>query len=186
MSLLTALFSKGENMGTKKLIKSSDDKSNDDNALSTALTSWSKHGAFALRGIAEALSRPNLEPRDLAAIFYVLDKGLKKPVADCREAARERLLELAQAKPDGRLELAGYVVKRTARRSAPDQGALEALLRRRKIPVTDACTQIVSYQLDHAKLMQLVGDGKLTEAEIEGCRKDLGATLSVEHTGDAE
>lgn len=140
--------------------------------------------------MAEILSRPGLKIEQAAFAYQTISKDWVKPLEDMKKAARQAMLErideeipgddLKKTLPVKYGGMSFSITKQTQRSSQPDEEELRRLLKSKKIKVEDAFTQVVSVQLDPLKLESLVKIGKLSQEEVDACRKTKAVQLLVQ------
>ena len=149
--------------------------------------------AQGLESIVAILSSEKTTPGQAALVYQAVDKEWKKAIEDIREMARRAILDLAKEKGEDngkkgqRLEVTyktkSFVISRNLQfHSAPEPDLIRALMEKRKLKEDEVFTTEVTTTtfVDKDKLAKLVESGKLTNEEIEACRKQKGEILKIE------
>lgn len=144
----------------------------------------------ALQAVARQLS--TLADEETPAVFEFFDT-LAKMSEEQHQRVKDRLLlylnvygQQATAKGTMRCDVGGYEVQAIPTRTGVDAKKLEALLRARGIPVTDAMAEAKTYKVDAAKVAELVAMGKLSPDDLTRCGPDKSYRVSVKRIEEPE
>lgn len=144
-----------------------------------------------IRGLISVLQE-DPRPERMVEVREIM-KRWTKALEDNGNTARELLLEYAKehGQPDEEGSLhrvvtlkvgdADVQVKRqVTRHSKPDEGELRKLMKAKKIKEEEVFSEQISTVLDETKLDALVQKKRLTDAELDACRKVKATQLVVE------
>lgn len=145
----------------------------------------------ALMKVAQALSN-DPKPEAVALIYHTLKTNWGKTLEDNINAAKSILASHVEAAGEPtengkgkatELEYNGRRFRASTTKSfstLPDVAKLEKLLDQKGLSMLDACIKEIRYVPDDRKLAELVDQRKLTQGDIESCRKVTATTTKIE------